>query len=185
MDNIQFWIYVIFGIIYFVARNFKKKSQEKAKNQPSIEGAEGNGETVPAQSFEELLKEITGRKSVKPESRPVIEEESDRYLQPKPWEEEVKQVIDSRSIFEKEGETRAFADEESRRVYEESMKRAEGSEFDYEVDKKYANSKVLLETETAEGGKENKVADEIREMLTNTSSARKAFIAGEIFQTRF
>jgi hypothetical protein len=183
MDNIQFWIYVIFGIIYFVARNFKKKSQEK--KQPSTDGAEGSGETVPAQSFEELLEEITGRKSVKPESRPVIEEESDRYMQPKPWEEEVKQVIDSRSAFEKEGETRAFADEESRRVYEESVKRAEGSDLVYEVDEKYANSKVLLETATAEGGKENKVADEIREMLTNTSGARKAFIAGEIFQTRF
>ena len=187
MDNIQFWIYVIFAIIYFVAKNFKKTQKEDTPQRPSRRVNPDGRSTPQPQSFEELLEEITGRKSIKTqeedvqdpfEPRPVME----RYQEPKPWEEKEREIA-RRNEFELEGRNRKFADEESRRVYEESIKLAEGAVLDYGVDQKYASKKVLRET--AEEKQTNKMASEIKAMLSNPDDARKAVILSEIFQRKY
>ena len=188
MDNIQFWIYVIFAIIYFVAKNYKK-GNKKSRQQPNQQtiGQEKTSAPQP-QSFEELLEEITGRRKVQEPSQKEIntpnntEEELDRYQQPKPWEEQERKIEEAND-FEKEGRNRQFADEESKRVYQESIKRAEGANLEWAVDSKYANSKVLRETA------EEKVASpfiaDIREMLADSNETKKAIILSEILNRKY
>ena len=186
MDNIQFWIYVIFAIIYFVARNFKKADKNQQPARPPRRSGEAGDTFNQPQSFEELLEEITGRKSIRKE----VEEEElfdfepgvERYQQPKPWEEKERER-ELRNEFEREGRNRQFADAESRRVYEESIKLAEGAVLDYGVDEKYASKKVIRET--AEEKKQNMLAAEIKDMLSNSQDARKAVILSEILQRRY
>ena len=185
MDNIQFWIYVIFAIIYFVAKNFKKGS----KNQDSPDPREQRPQPTQAQSFEDLLEEITGRKSLKEQPKQEIEEPDpfaeafeERYLQPKPWEAEV-QERQAKEQREMEGRNRQFADDESRRVYEESIKRAEGAGIEYSLDEHYASRKVLRSTAEEKDG--HSIASEIKEMLDNTADARKAVILGEILNRKY
>lgn len=187
MDNIQFWIYVIFAIIYFVARNFKKDNKKSPPGQPQDPASDTTTSRPQPQSFEDLLEEITGRRTVATPTqeqafdRPV-EEEDERYMQPKPWEEKERK-IERANEFEKEGRNRQFADEESRRVYEESIKRAEGADLRYEVDEKFASKKVLRET--AEEKETNEFAAEINAMLRDSNEARKAVILGEILNRKY
>lgn len=188
MDNIQFWIYVIFAIIYFVAKNFNKQNKKSSQNRPSASPQEEGSSRPQPQSFEDLLEEITGRRTVQQkrqqevEADPFDEFEEERYLQPKPWE--VKESkIEQANEFEREGRNRQFADEESKRIYEESIKRAEGALLDYSVDEKYASKKVLRET--AEIKEINPVAEEIRNMLRNPSETRKAVILSEILNRKY
>jgi PAB1-binding protein PBP1 len=187
MDDIQFWIYVIFAIIYFVARNFKKASKKPTGKRSATDDQQEQPQVPQPQSFEELLEEITGRRSVRQTPPPEEDNapeaiEDERYLQPKPWEEKERK-IEHANEFEREGRNRKFADDESRRVYEESIKRAEGAEIDYSVDEKFASKKVLRST--AEEVEENHFAKEIKEMLQNSDSARKAVILGEILNRRY
>jgi hypothetical protein len=191
MDDIQFWIYVIFAIIYFVARNFKKDKKKQVPGRPS-QSDETTTNTQP-QSFEELLEEITGRRSVtsqnNPDDRriseaadPLEDPPKERYLEPKPWEVKEDEIQRTNDIA-REGNNRKFADDESRRIYEESIKRAEGADIDYALDKKYANKKVIRST--AEEDETNELANEIKEMFQNADSARKAVIMSEIFNRKY
>ena len=188
MDDIQFWIYVIFAIIYFIAKNFKKNNTKTPQKGKPRTDQEGEARMPQPQSFEDLLEEISGRRTV---SKPPVQEEAfddsfedqeeARYLQPKPWESE--QSIETADEFEQEGRNRKFADEESKRIYEESIKRAEGADLPYEVDEKFASKKVLRET--AEEKETNKFAEEINDMLRDRNDARKAIILGEILNRKY
>ena len=71
MDDIQLWIYILFAIIYFVARGMLKKTKTKLPSQPqsSLE-TEVNPSQQPV-SFEELLQEITGKRPLKKKERVI------------------------------------------------------------------------------------------------------------------
>ncbi len=184
MDNIQFWIYVIFAVIYFFGRALRKKPQEKPKQRPrSPLETESESKERPV-SFEDLLEEITGRKSLSDpqKSEPEIEEPEIEEAPPRPSRyERLKQEREAEKF--EEGRTRTFSDEETRRVYEESIKSAEGYDLDYGTDEKYASKKVLRST--AEEEEDNEFVTEIKSMLQNKDEAKKAVILSEILNRKY
>lgn len=170
MDDYKILLYIIAAVIYFVSKARKKKqttpkdlSRPGTENKPSPQ--------APAKSFEDLLREITGEEE--PEEK-IIE----RPAKTPVMEEQQNQEEDRRL----EGERRAFADDESRRVYEESIKRAEGFDIEYGPDEHFKEPRLFK-------GGENEVeeytfADEIRDGLS-TSEAKKAIIYSEILSRKY
>lgn len=168
MEDFSFWWYIIAAVIYFITRGKKKKGQPNSRP-----GSENNPAPSQPKSFEDLLKEITeGRPE---EEQPTIEQEP--------------VVIEKQEVEEKnhrlEGERRAFADDESRRVYEESIKLAEGADLEFAPDNKYKEPR-LFKGATREEAIEDEwsIADEIRDGL-NSSEAKKAVIYSEILNRKF
>ena len=165
MDDFSIWWYLIAAVIYFLTRGKKKKSQEKP--QP---GAENTPTQTRPKSFEELLKEITeGRVSDEPKQTPV-------EIERKP--EETKPESPSRL----EGERRAFADEESRKVYEESIKMAEGSDIAFQRDEHFRSPSLFKEDREEE--KERSYAEELMDGF-DTDEAKKAVIYSEILARKY
>ncbi len=77
--DVQFWIYIIIGVIYFLSKILKKPEQPPQETQSKTPERRRNGETVQSEAdrpkqltFEELLREITaGKQPEKPEFQPV------------------------------------------------------------------------------------------------------------------
>lgn len=176
MDDIQTWIYIIIGIIYFIVRSLKKKAPD-----PSDQPIPKSGGSQPVDTerrrpmtFEELLKEFTDPQGSREEAQEteVLEEEEE------PARDRQKEE------FIEEGKTRRFSDEESRRVYEESIKKAEGYEIEYNTDNKYHSEKLIAIPHDHEE-EEDTLADDIKEMFDDPSDARKAIILSEILNRRY
>ncbi|MEQ8904197.1 hypothetical protein [Ekhidna sp.] len=167
MDDFSFWWYIIAAVIYFLTRGKKKKEQPNSRP-----GSENNPPKTQPKSFEDLLREITEGRQEEPE--PVKQE-------PVEIKDVSEEEEDSRRL---EGERRVFADAESRKVYEESIKMAEGAELEFEPDEHYKTPRLFkgLDKETEE--KEWSIADEIRDGL-NTSEAKKAVIYSEILTRKY
>ncbi|MFY0605271.1 MAG: hypothetical protein JXR10_01060 [Cyclobacteriaceae bacterium] len=169
MDDIQFWLYLAFGAIYFITRMFKKK------NQP----ADQEGEVPPTAnspkpvSFEDLLKEFTQEK------KQEVEEELVQEVDTTP--EEVKWVEENKPKKYEEGRTRRFSDDESKRIYEESIKRAEGAELTFERDEHF-KSGIRRNEEQHE---DNEIAVDIKEMLSDQDEAKRAIILSEILNRKY
>lgn len=166
MDDFSFWWYIIAAVIYFLTRN-------KKKPQASRPGTENT--PPPSQrpkSFEELLREITEGPQAEtayeePKQVPVVIEE--------PKTEEA---------FKYEGERRVFADDESRRVYEESIKMAEGADLKFEKEEHFQTPTLfkglaVTDNESDESAADLLVAD------FDTEEARKAFIYSEILNRKY
>ncbi len=172
MEDYKIVWYILAALIYFLTRGKKKKAPT------SRPGTENNPEPQSQpKSFEDLLKEITG--------------EADPEETPEPRRE--REVVEKKEVTKKdeaaeqrrlEGERRAFADEESRRVYEESIKRAEGFKLDYEPDEHYNEPRLFRGQEQQEKEEEYTFADEIRDGLSS-NEARKAIIYSEILNRKY
>ncbi|MEQ8549340.1 MAG: hypothetical protein RIC03_15620 [Cyclobacteriaceae bacterium] len=167
MDDIQFWLYIVFGIIYFVGRFLKKKN--KPEELPETETTERRPQR--SKTFEELLSEFTDEKAV--ESAPDTENKVRPVKKSKP-------VISEESIFE-EGSTRRFSDEESKKIYEASIKKAEGIDLDF-APAEHFKSKIQREI-SAEVS--SRFASSIREGLKDPEEAKKAVIYAEIFNRKY
>lgn len=168
MDDFNFWWYIIAAVIYFLTR--KKKKKEQPSNRP---GSENNPpKNQQPKSFEDLLREITEGRN---ESEPVIEQE------PVVIEQEERSIQDENIRLE--GNRRAFADDESRRVYEESIKMAEGADLEFEPDEHF-RAPSLFKGSKNDDEEEWTIADEIRDGL-NSSEARKAVIYSEILNRKY
>jgi len=169
MDDFSFWWYIIAAVIYFLTRGKKKKPQQ------SRPGSENNppGENRP-KSFEDLLKEITEGRLEDEQPPPKVEQRPLVVKEPIEREE----VKDRKLVRER----RVFADDESKRVYEESIKMAEGADLAFEPDENYKQPR-LFATEEAEDD-EPTIADEIRDGL-DTSEAKKAVIYAEILNRKY
>jgi len=163
MEDFNFWWYIIAAVIYFLTRGKKKKNAGK----PPAETTSGAPNNAP-KSFEELLKEITeGRNAEKEEEqrKPIVEE----------------QVAKEEKEIRLEGRRRVFADDESRKVYEESIKMAEGADLSFERDDKFkAPSSLKKEASTTV----KSYAEELMDGF-DTDEARKAVIYSEIFNRRY
>ena len=171
MDDFSFWWYIIAAVIYFLTRGKKKKQQPS--NRP---GTENNPPKSQPKSFEDLLKEITeGRLEEQEEREPTIKQE------PLIIKEEKKEREESIRL---EGERRAFADDESRRVYEESIKMAEGADIAFEPAENFREPTLFKGSKSVEEEEEWTIADEIRDGL-NSSEAKKAVIYSEILTRRY
>lgn len=182
MDDFNLWWYLIAAVIYFLTRAKKKKKAQgpnPTSQQPRPNQSRPGTENIPPsrpKTFEELLEEITGQKEeVKPvEQEPVvIEPVKTRY------EIEEEERAEQRRL---EGERRIFADDESKRVYEDSIKQAEGADIKFERDEHFKQARLSKQPEVEED--EYTFADEIRDGLSS-SEARKAVIYSEILNRRF
>jgi hypothetical protein len=167
MDDFSFWWYIIAAVIYFLTRGKKKKEQPNSRP-----GSENNPPKSQPKSFEDLLREITEGRTQ--EEQPTYKQEPIEIE-----EEEVEE--DNRRL---EGERRAFADDESRKVYEESIKMAEGADLEFEPDEKYKTPRLFKGLEKQQEEKEWSIADEIRDGL-NSSEAKKAVIYSEILNRKY
>ena len=166
MDDFSFWWYIIAAVIYFLTRGKKKKEQPESRP-----GSENNPPPSQPKSFEDLLREITEGRS---EEQPTIKQEP-VVIEPKETEE------DNRRL---EGERRAFADEESRKVYEESIKMAEGADLEFAPDESFQEPRLFKGSTSDSEDEEWSIADEIRDGL-NTDEAKKAVIYSEILNRRY
>ncbi len=173
MDDIQTWIYIIIGIIYFVIRSLKKKAPDPSEQGPSQSSGpqRSDSERRKPLTFEELLKEFTD-----PQAGRESEEVDDDIEEAEPEK--------TKADFAKEGSVRRFSDEESRRVYEESIKQAEGFDLEYSTDDDYHTEKLTAIRHDHEEEEET-FAGEIKEMLSDPEDARKAIILGEILNRRY
>jgi len=172
MEDNKIWFYIIAAVIYFLTRKKKKKNQPQHQASKPAESSRPQQQKKSV-SFEDLLKEITeGRAEETPEPEQVEEYEPESGIE-KPKEEKKERI-------------RHFADDESRRIYEESVARAAesryGHDHKFEPDDDYVSKKMFkgLEVEA-----ESTIADEIREGLQTTDSARKAIIYSEILNKRY
>ncbi|WP_425391414.1 hypothetical protein [Ekhidna sp.] len=166
MDDFSFWWYIIAAVIYFLTRGKKKKEQ------PSRPGSENNP-PKPSQpkSFEDLLREITEGRTE--EEQPPVKQEP----------MVVKKDIEEENI-RLEGERRSFADEESKKIYEESIKMAEGADLEFKPDENFHSPSLFKGSKHEEEDEEWTIADEIRDGL-NSTEAKKAVIYSEILNRKY
>lgn len=171
MEDFKFVWYIIAAIIYFISRGKKKKKEQSRPGTENIPSPQNR-----PKSFEDLLKEIT--EGPQEESRPV--EQTPVEVVENPYHvEEQKRQEQRRS----EGTRRAFADDESRKVYEDSIKMAEGADLEFKPDESYSEPR-LFKGEVEKLEDEWTIADEIRDGL-NTTEAKKAVIYSEILARKY
>ena len=179
MEDIQTWIYVIIGIVYFIVRTFRnKKPQQADKPAPATSRPQRPDiERRKPLTFEELLQEFTeGRKPEDAEEEESVIDSKDVIAR---RSEERK-----RDSFEEEGRDRRFSDDESKRIYEESIRNAEGFDLDFERDDDFKITK--LESRHAEEQESEAFqASDIKEMLANPEDAKKAVILSEILGRKY
>jgi hypothetical protein len=161
MDNIQIWLYIAFGIIYFIVKQMKKKNADADSQQNTDE--EAYQPPRKALTFDDLLKEFT-------QGQDTLDERPE--LKPMPV-----------SVAQKPTEVRKFADDESLRVYQQSITQAEGFDLKYERDEHFdlKPMKVLRKDEN----EEKTIGNEIFDSLSDTNQARKAVILGEILNRKY
>ncbi|WP_258097088.1 hypothetical protein [Marinoscillum pacificum] len=183
MDDFKIWIYVIAGALYLISRAFKNKGGDATPAKPVRRSSNApTGRPNKPVSFEELLKEFTeGNSSTEEEEyqeqpRPL---EARQVVEERKWAQENKWDDDIRN----EGRNRKFADDESRRVYEESIKNAEGAKLDFERDEHFRIK--LKDRKKEEDVNESEFASDIASMLRNPEDARKAVILGEILNRKY
>lgn len=170
MEDFNFWWYIIAAVIYFLTRGRKKKQA----NKPSRPGQESNPQPKSRpKSFEDLLREITegsgGQEPQEPTQEPVVVKSD-----PKP-------AFDSEESFKNEGRNRAFADDESRRVYEESIKMAEGADLEFAPDDNFKSDRLFKKEDTSA---EKTFAQELMDGF-DADEAKKAIIYTEIFNRKY
>lgn len=175
MDEI--WFYLIAALLYFLTRGKKKKKPQQQTSKPQSSSKRPQQQKKET-SFEDLLREVTeGRMEDEKREKERTYEEAAEYEERSPGSSRK-----TEPDYSKEGETRHFSDEESKRVYEESIKQAEGHEIDYSQSDPYKGGK-LLKREPVK--KKSALANEIRRDLQNKQSARKAIIYSEILSRRY
>jgi hypothetical protein len=172
MEDYKFLWYIIAAVIYFLTRGKKKK---KEQSRPGTENAPSPQERP--KSFEDLLREIT--EGAKEEEEEPVERKPEIVHESR-YDREERERENARKS---EGSQRAFADDESRRVYEESIKMAEGADLDFKPNEHFVEPS-LFKGEVEDLEEEWTIADEIRDGL-NTTEAKKAIIYSEILARKY
>ena len=173
MDDIQTLFYIVIAIFYFLSRVLKKKDPAKNKktSRPGTENNPNPSQRRKPVTFEELLREFTeeqgGGKQPEPEA---VEEEPER---PRGY----RSLEDDDEI--KEPAKRRFADDESRRIYEESIKNAANLKENYSEDPKIGFRRYETKEE------QETVGSEVAAMLQDPADAKKAIILGEILNRKY
>ena len=163
MDE-QILFYIVAAVIYLLTRKRKRKQH----SAPETSEASPPQKKSQPLSFEDLLKEITDQREPKSEIEEISSESDEKS--------------EERVSTEDHKEGRKFADDESRKIYEESIRRAQKIDHEHKLDKTYATEKLVRSVEVNSG---SSFADEIREGLTKIDTARKAIIYAEILNRRY
>ncbi len=190
-------IYIIFAIVYFVIRMMKKKQQppDATDREPHYPHEQGDGSPTPGPvTFEDLLRELTGQGKAQQapppppvQGRPARQNESRDFRFPSDgdnYEETHEEWEDKDVAVLKEGNTtRVFADEDSKRIYEQSIYQVKNQEDELEKQLERAKSRFkefeIQEEETSV------VRDEIVDMLKSADGAKKAIILSEILNRKY
>ncbi len=179
MEDFQFIIYIIIGAIYIISRAIKgnNKNQQPQK-RPQQRPSQRPQQEAP-KTFEDILAEFGKR--MEEQAGGTVEEEPEVVQEaPKPRPKPVK------NPFEMEGRNRQFADEESRRIYEEAIVRAEGADLEFAPDEKFHKASLKMGFSAYEKEKpENEFAKEIRNTLADPDGAKKAIILSEILNRKY
>ncbi len=187
MDNLQFWLYVIIGLIYFISRMRKKpQGTDVPSDQPELPPEQQPRKTERQPTFEELLREIMEGKS-EPEQKPEVERKSEPIHQRpvyKNYDEEVEDEVNSRETLED-----VNYDYQSRdSIYSDY----EGAKREAFLRPSLEETMSLDETDMSYGKfkafeiKQNRtvVGDYIAD-LKDPESLKKAFVMSEILKRKF
>lgn len=183
MEDFNFIYYILAFIIYALTRRKKKKNEPSRPQQQRT-----------TKTFEELLKEITQEQSTeteRPESEPVeAAEVVDARVEERRREVERKREerLERERATRLEGERRAFADDESKRIYEESIKQAEGFDIDFAAADNYKKPELFKKYSDKKFEREKTEHELFLESIRNGlggSEAKKAVIYSEILNRRY
>lgn len=182
MDDFQTILYIVVGLLYFLSRGIKKKKPPVKPNRQVGEAGEEQDQNRPpkALTFEELLKEFTEGKEA--------EEVEEASPPPPPTRSEPPHRSRSPLTSRREEDDdeiaqparRRFADEDSRRIYEQSIKSAENLKSDHSSESSYGFKRYEDHSE-----EETTAGAEIAEILKEEDGARKAIILSEILNRKY
>jgi hypothetical protein len=180
--DIQFWLYIIIGVIYFLSRVLKKQEpqpdKEANQNKP-VESRQATGqysEKPKALTFEELLREIT---EAKQPPKPVLQTQPTRefvdYDDDIAEEEQDLETID----------TDYRKNDRGNDVYEDAKRQAflrpslEETMNVRDTDMKFGKFKVFDQT------KQKNLLEEYAKDLQDPEGLKKAFVLSEILNRKF
>ena len=175
MDN-EVLVYIVVGIIYYVIRAARSKKKRTAQSQPTqrptspVMTQEDTDRKVRRNStFEELLKEFQ-------QETPQIEEEAIEEPMSK------SQKVEPRPDFQDEGSKRWFADDESKEIYEKSIREAtirveEKPGADYSSGIRFKEFKIKK--------KSHSDVYKIKKTLRNHAGVKQAFLMSEIIRPKY
>ena len=181
--DVQFWIYIIIGVIYFLSRMLKKPEQEagtppetaRPERRP-MHTEQPTAERPRQLTFEELLREITEAKQVQrrePEPVPAPEFES--------YETEFKE--EARSL-----EQIPYDDAENARVFK-VYQDAKNQVFERQSLEETLRLKDTVvdfrKFEAFEKQGQNKLLDDYARLIRNPQSLRQAVVMSEILKRKF
>lgn len=174
MDNIQTWIYIALGLVYFISR-LRKKPEEQAPQPRRQQDAEGGSNSPKPLTFEELLKEITEAKE--PYSSPAVPNRP------------VQEFVDYDDEAEEEKAPARpdydFRKQETYKTFEEN-RFAAFNRLSYEDTMKVEDTDVSFgKFKAFEEDTKPTIASEIMQEFSDPERVKKAFIMSEIFNRKY
>ena len=186
MENIeQLIIYIVLGIIYSVFRAKRKQKNTPRPQQPSRPQSPVQQEQSKrkASSFEELLREfqLESEEEQEPKTETYVDINDEDEFDDEPSPYASKQITKNAPEYEQEGSYRSFSDEESKSIYEKSVRQAE--KFDAELDESIAKASRFGEFKIKK--KSNAKVTKLKKQLKTSEGAKNAFVMSQIFERRF
>ncbi len=174
MDNLQTWIYIILGLVYFISR--LRKKPEEPVGPPRRQAGQGEGDSGPKPlTFEELLREIT--------------EAKEPYTTAPTTSKPVQEYVDYDDEIEEEKEPERpdydYKKQETYQLFEEN-RFAAFNRVSYEDTLKIEDTKVDFgKFKVFEEEKSTSLASQVAEDFTDVDKVRRAFIMSEIFNRKY
>lgn len=182
--DVQFWIYIIIGVIYFLSRMLKKPEQEagappetaRPERRPTIHAEQPATERPRQLTFEELLREIT-------EAKQVQRREPDPEPEPEFQSYETEFREEARSL-----EQIPYDDAENARVFK-VYQDAKNQVFERQSLEETLRLKDTVvdfrKFEAFDNQKERKLLDDYIRLIRNPQSLRQAVVMSEILKRKF
>lgn len=174
MDNIQTWVYIALGVVYFISRLLKKPEEQAPQARRPQQNTQGNGDSPKPLTFEELLREITEAKE--PYSQPSQGKPVQEFVD---YDDEVEEeVAPARPDYD-------FRKQETYKTFEEN-KFAAFNRLSYEDTLKVEDTNVSFgKFKVFEEESKTTLASEIKQEFSDSDRVRRAFIMGEIFNRKY
>jgi hypothetical protein len=177
MDNIQFWIYVILGVIYLIGRASKKKKEEE--RQPTRRQNSDSQPSGPKPlTFEELLKEITEAKMPEPEKEVVTKKQTYQEYE----EETVPEYKSYDTVKEETYEEPKGYDFEKSRFEAFNRKSYEELQLEGALESPKVEYKKFKEFEKEE---DSSLARQVALDFEDNDKVKRAFIMAEILNRKY
>jgi hypothetical protein len=181
MDDFQTILYIVVGIIYFLARALKKKKPPVKPSRPAQDMDEDVPQASPPKplSFEDLLREFTEGKQPEEEEEPLPVP----TLAPVPVQRSTSPMT---SRYEEDDDEimepaqRRYADDDSRRIIEAASKSTQNLTENHSTEPEYGFKRYEDHPE-----EETTLGAEVAAMLKDADGARKAIILSEILTRKY